>query len=369
MRVDQETVELAGDARRGGKPTAVGKRTLLALLSTLVLALVPVLVPALGGESAQAAGSIVSGRTLDSATGLPLDGVNVFLAHTTYGASSGGDGGFVIRDIADGSYTLVCSKVGYAPEMAVVDFPRPDSVYLEMRLAVRPITLGEVRVTARSPDEWNRQLRDFVRAFLGRRDNADGARILNPAVLDFHTDSATGMLVAETDSMVHVENRSLGYRVDIVLVSFAWSTKLDAGTIVLYPRFTPLDGADDRERQGWAGNRRRTFQGSMTHFLSAAVAGKAEQEGFVVRSAGIPVPESALGLASVPGTPLTQWVFGDRLRVEYRGGFLDKVSYLRLREDRALVDSVGFLATPLCFDVSGEWAKYRVADMLPRQWR
>ncbi|MFZ1948325.1 MAG: carboxypeptidase-like regulatory domain-containing protein [bacterium] len=365
MRENEDTRGPFVDRACRRRTIVVGRLSLLMALLALVL----VLIPALAGQTAQAAGSTVSGQTLDSASGLPLEGVNVFLAHTTYGTSSDRDGGFAIRDVAEGSYTLVCSKVGYAPEMAVVELPRPDSVYVEMRLAVRPIALSEVRVTARSPDEWTRQLRDFVRAFLGRRDNADGARILNPEVLDFHVDPATGMLVAETDSMLRVENRSLGYRVDIVLVSFSWSSKLDAGTIVLYPRFTPLDGRDDRERRKWAENRRRTFQGSMTHFLSAAVAGRAGEEGFVVRSGGIPVPESALGFASVPGTPLTQWMFDDRLRVEYRGGFLDKVSYIVLREERAVIDSLGFLVTPLCFDVSGEWARYRVADMLPRQPR
>ena len=328
-----------------------------------------ILAAALAAGVVPAEASTVSGRTLDSATGLPLEGVNVFLAHTTHGTSSGPDGGFTIQGVADGSYTLVCSKVGYAPGMALVEFLRPDSVCLEMRLAVRPITLGEVRVTARPPDEWKRQLRAFVRAFLGTRDNADRSKLLNPEVLDFRTDSATGALIAEADSMLRVENRALGYRMDIVLLSFSWNVKQDAGTIVLYPRFTPLVSADDKEQHRWTVNRSRTFEGSMTHFLSAVVAGRVDEEGFVVSANGARVPDSALVVASLPGTPFTQWVFDTRLRVDYRGGLLDKVSHLRLREDRAVVDSLGFLVTPLCFDVSGEWAKYRVADMLPRQPR
>lgn len=338
----------------------------------LVVLAVPALVALIvlgAATTALGGGSIVSGRTLDSDTGRALEGVNVFLAHTTYGTSSGPDGGFIIREVAEGSYTLVCSKIGYAPRMALVEFHRPDSVYLEMRLAQRPITLGEVEVTARSPEQWKRQLKAFVKAFLGKRDNAAGARLLNPEVLDFRTDWNTETLVAQTDSMLHVENLALGYRLDIVLVSFEWNLEEDAGTIVLYPRFTPLESADRAQLSAWPDNRRRTFEGSITHFLSALAAGRTEKEGFAVTSAGERLPDSMLAVTRAPGTPLTRWTFDGRLKVDYGGGIFKKASYLQLKEDCAVVDSLGFLMTPLCFEVSGEWAKYRVADMLPRRWQ
>jgi hypothetical protein len=334
---------------------------------TAVLADVFVLVFLAGAGSCREQ-SVLTGLVTDSSNGRPVEGVDIFLANTTHGTSSGADGRFELRKITLGTYILVFSKVGYVPRTASVEFLRPDSVHVEMALVERPITLSEVTVVARRPREWDRQLKAFVKAFLGRRENARKCVLLNPAVLDFKTDVDTGRLVASTDSVLRVENRALGYRLDIVLISFAWNTDQDFGRIVMYPRFTPIEAADADEERRWSKNREKTFTGSMTHFLSAVASGRIEDD-FLVTANRERLVDSSLTITTIPGTSLKQWGFDGWLEVDFGGGFFRRTSQIRLNEPIAVIDSKGFLHTPLCFDVAGEWARYRVADMLPQDWR
>lgn len=55
----------------------------------------------------------ISGRVLDSETGVPLSGVNISILNTYYGAASGPDGTFLINNVAPGEYILEISRIGY----------------------------------------------------------------------------------------------------------------------------------------------------------------------------------------------------------------------------------------------------------------
>jgi hypothetical protein len=285
------------------------------------------------------------------------------------GASTEQDGRFILRGIPNGSYQIACSRVGYIRRLVPVEFTTADSLSIDIALAQRPIAMDTVRVTGIRPEEWRRYLQVFLKAFLGRRPNADLCKLVNPEVLDLRMDRRTGLLAASTDSMLHVENRALGYRVDILLLEFSWDVRRDSGRWAIVPRFAPLDSADPKQQARWAGNRRETFAGSLDDFLAALATGRPDDHGFITGYRGRGLPPKMPTLAPVPGTSLVNVTFTDWLRVEYALGTPPIKSTMRLVEGCAVIDSLGSNFTPYCFEISGDWAKYGVADMLPRDWR
>jgi hypothetical protein len=318
---------------------------------------------------ARPSGSVISGTVVDSATGRPIDEANVFLGSTMLGASTEQDGRFVLRGIPNGSYRLACSRVGYTRRLIPVEFTVADSMYLDISLVQRPISMDTVRVTGMRPDEWRRYLKVFLAAFLGTRPNAEQCALLNPEVLDFRLDRRTGLLTAATDSTLRVENRALGYRLDVLLLEFSWDVRTDNGHWAILPRFTPYDSLDAEHQARWTKNRRDAFDGSLEHFLAALASGRPEDQGFVSGARGRGLPPKRPKLAPVPGTSLISVTFSDWLRVEYIRSIPPTKGTIKLVENCAVIDSLGNNFTPYCFEIAGDWAEYGVADLLPRDWR
>lgn len=82
------------------------------LLTSLFLATSGILFPEAAFSQASLEGSI-QGVVVDSASGEPIVGANVFLPGTTLGAATGLDGSFSIRSLPPGKYTVVVSYVSY----------------------------------------------------------------------------------------------------------------------------------------------------------------------------------------------------------------------------------------------------------------
>lgn len=94
-------------------------------------------------------GQIV-GTLVDSETGEPLIGANVFLENTMIGAASDLNGNFEIKKIPPGTYNLVVSMIGYAKQVVQNVSMSADEVK-KLDLALKPEILesDEVVVTAR----------------------------------------------------------------------------------------------------------------------------------------------------------------------------------------------------------------------------
>ena len=56
----------------------------------------------------------IAGQLVDSETGEPLIGANVYLENSSYGAASDLEGYYIIQTVPAGEYTLVVLNVGYA---------------------------------------------------------------------------------------------------------------------------------------------------------------------------------------------------------------------------------------------------------------
>ena len=122
--------------------------------------------------SAAAASGTVSGRVIDAISGEPVAGVQVTLASEgkspdapSYVVESGGDGRFVVPDLADGSYKPLLKKYGYSARPSLL-FPKADE-FPTVRVAAGETVSGL---------EW-KMIRSGVIA--GRALDSDGDPIRN----------------------------------------------------------------------------------------------------------------------------------------------------------------------------------------------
>ena len=318
--------------------------------------------------------NVLTGRLVDAESGLPLPSANVYLSYTTIGAVTSPDGKFRITNIPTGVYDLVASLLGYERIVKSVTIAPGDSLFLDLALNASMLRTGEVDVVADQPKEWRENLDRFTKAFIGDTPNAEKCRILNPEVIEFTYDPKAHNLFATSDSIIRIENDALGYAISLVLAKFAWNTEMNVGVYVIYPKFRELPTADAGQRETWEANRQICYEGSLKHFLHAIADGTAKQdefhcfaEGRRKRISGVDImvdPEELLA-KDTDALPYRWIAFPGSLRVEFRRGIQTKVTILRLKEKAALVDPYGNLVNPLSMEVSGSWAKYRVADLLP----
>jgi outer membrane receptor protein involved in Fe transport len=97
--------------------------------------------------SAQETGTI-EGKILHANNESGLSGVNIVLKDTEYGASSNGDGTFVLERIPAGSYVVYISHIGFGTEMRKIRVGGGEKINLLVRLHPDAINLSEISVEA-----------------------------------------------------------------------------------------------------------------------------------------------------------------------------------------------------------------------------
>jgi hypothetical protein len=135
------------------KPCHVFVRFLLAVF----------LVPAvMSAALAQPAGTAsINGFVEDASSGETLIGANVYLSETEEGAATNTSGYFTMPGLAPGSYTLVCSYVGYTPYRTTVELEAGEELRLDIELVPKGVEIDEVVVRA------NRETAEDVRRLGG----------------------------------------------------------------------------------------------------------------------------------------------------------------------------------------------------------
>ena len=365
--------------------------------------------------------AIVKGRVLDDSTRSSLPLTNVFVSNSTIGAPADSLGRFELRDVPLGNQQIVASLVGYAAQTKVLHLIDTIAYEVEFRLRQQPVQVAGIDVEAKEPKEWKEDLQRFLKEFLGSTPNAEQCKVLNPEVLDFAI-GGTGMFTATARGPLEIENLALGYRIQCFLDYFAWSEKplmsapnqsrepkptptetpsdfFSARTYAPPPvpseplaptptqttmeflcrtRFTRLESRDDRELTQWKENRRKTYLGSLRHFLTSLALNNYERQGFEVYEiyGGRRTRGPSMRWKVDADTLFTQgglWFeriasFSDPLQIVYNGAHESLTSSIRLSRPSVIFYINGMLADPLSVTTSGYWANQRVADMLPTNY-
>jgi len=92
--------------------------------------------------------SKITGKVIDKSDGTPLAGASIRLEGTGLGTYAIKDGSFILKGIKKAKYTLLVTIVGYESKHIPVQVLDNDSVYLLIELKSKPLSTGEVVVSA-----------------------------------------------------------------------------------------------------------------------------------------------------------------------------------------------------------------------------
>ncbi len=319
---------------------------------------------------------VVNGKILDAETGEPAGFANVFLAKTTVGTMSDNYGNFSIRaNLPPGIYQLVIRHIAYELLVTDLDFYASSIHTLEFKLKPRVIKGRMVEIEAKKPVEWEKNLKKFLKMFIGSGPNAKKTRILNPEVLDFET-TPDGVFFAYSERVIKIENAALGFDLDVILKDF----RSGSGTIryIIYPQFKEKSTNILEMRKEWLLKRRKTFEGSFKHFLRSLAANRITDEGFNLMNGYmhdqwnytqdrhdryhftkiITVFEKAENI-KITGI----------LKLYHKSNFPSESASFEILEDPAIIDTLGNVLNQYSLLAMGKWAEERVADLLPQDYQ
>jgi len=234
-----------------------------------------------GGTHPALAQYSITGVARDSLTKEPLGFASVFLANTTYGATTDAEGRFTLPNVAAGKYDFIISYLGYRLYQRSILVQGP--LTLTPRLVPSSTQLGEVVVRARKHVNNPEDYRKFEQMFLGTTSFSRQCRILNPkeVIVDFNPDK--NELSASSLDFVQVENKALGYRIKYFGLHFRVDFTQQVVTFYGQPVFEDLPARNARQRQRWAENRKAAYLGSLAHFLRSIYDDQVTAQGYLVQ--------------------------------------------------------------------------------------
>ncbi|MGA9295703.1 MAG: carboxypeptidase-like regulatory domain-containing protein [Ignavibacteriaceae bacterium] len=310
----------------------------------------------------------VNGRVIDIETRTPLEYVNVFLSNTTIGTSTDKTGQFIIKNVPFGSYNIIFSYVGYEIQSKNLYSYKSDTFNFNISLIPKAINLNQVNVTGNIPEDWKENLEIFKDVFIGETENSKETTILNPEVLNFTRDKKTDVFKAYTDSTVEVENKSLGYKLSIILDSLVYYSN---GNInyMFFSKFEEIPPDSKKEELKWKENREKTYLNSSKHFFYALVHNKLDEDYYTLREGpvnGAKIFPEDLSIKSNSDSTIYTFNFMGSLVVKR---YISPPSYLNFLYSFIQIDKYGNLLTSVyAVQTSGNWAQQRVADLLPENY-
>ncbi|MBO0358787.1 carboxypeptidase-like regulatory domain-containing protein [Hymenobacter sp. BT186] len=224
--------------------------------------------------------STLNGTIRDSLTQKPLELASVFLANTTYGASTNASGQFTIKNVPAGPYDLIVSYVGYQlfkRRITVGNGAQP------LELLLTPSAQQLKGVTVRPNPNRESDYQKFAETFLGRTSFSRQCRIRNPDAVLVAFDAEQNQLTASSPTFVQVDNDALGYRVKYYGLEFTLNFKQQYVSFYGWPVFEEMTPRRNKQRQRWLTNREKAYRGSLTHFLKSVRDNDLAQQGFLVR--------------------------------------------------------------------------------------
>ncbi len=232
-----------------------------------------------------------------------------------------------------------------------------------------------VVVEAKKPVEWEKNLKKFMKMFIGSTENAKKTRILNPEVLDFETNSE-GTFLAYSDSIIKIENNALGYDLDIVLEDF----QAGGGKIryIIDPQFIEKSANSPETQNKWKMARQNTFEGSFKHFLRSLAANRLEAEGFSLKSDCMRdqwnYTQEGLNRHYSTKT-ITIFEKAENIKItgilkfHHKSNFLTETASFEILKDPAIMDTLGNILNQYSILASGKWSEERIADLLPQDYQ
>jgi hypothetical protein len=227
--------------------------------------------------------SKLSGSVIDSETKKPLEGISIFLSHTTNGTISNAKGDFQLDHLKPGKYELVATSLNYEDNI----------IAIQIGLSNEPITilmnptanqLKEVVVESYDDNGWERWGDSFKSYFVGSPVLAINCLFKNPEVLKFKFGANSNKLRAFTNEKLIFENTELGYRIIYLLSKFEIDFNNNTFSFKGYPFFEEMKSNKPKQIAEWNKARKQVYIGSLRHFIRSLYNNSFIKDGFEVRT-------------------------------------------------------------------------------------
>lgn len=231
-------------------------------------------------SSLVSAQNTVRGRVVSAENGKPIAGASIFISNTSKGTVTDEKGNFELY-VPTGKYVLVISDVGYQTDLESID-SRDLKPFYAISMKVKTEELGEVTVRAFDKNGWKRWGEFFKEYFIGTTAFSKRCKLLNPEAVRIYYNKNRRILSAYSEGPLLIENRALGYLLQVNLEDFKVNFNTHEIDFSIFPLFKEMKGTPKQQQQ-WAVNREDAYYGSSLHFYRALFRNRVLDEGFSVR--------------------------------------------------------------------------------------
>jgi CarboxypepD_reg-like domain len=233
---------------------------------------------------AQSASFNITGKVIDAATKVPLQGASVFAQNTTVGTASDAAGFFSLW-LNNGGYDLAISFTGYetySKRISTAD-AADKNVVIELKQKEKSLEEVAIKSSNEVKDGWVKYGDFFTENFIGKTPNSQRCVIKNKEALKFYFSKKRNRLKVLADVPVEIENPALGYVLKYTLDSFVYDYNSSATFFTGYPLFEAMQTADAAQTTAWHEARMKAYKGSILHFMRSVYNKNLKEEGFEIQ--------------------------------------------------------------------------------------
>lgn len=351
---------------------------------------------AAGNIMAQSDAFLITGKVLDVATKLPLQGASVFAQNTTIGTATDQQGNFTLR-LLNGGYDLIITFTGYQTvnrRITTAD-ALDKNIVIEMAQKEKAMEDVVIKSSNEVKDGLEKYGSFFEENFIGKTANSSQCSIKNKEVLKFYYYKKKNRLKVLATAPLEIENNALGYSIKYTLDSFTHEYASQLSTYSGYPLFKDMQPTDEAQKASWNNNRLKAYLGSTLHFMRSVYNKRIKEEGFEIQlvaknndaETAIPVADfyGALNYSKNDSTQLVEITPNqqnlavlynkeapDPLYISQSGDMARKfqLSILTIAPDQAIgIEQNGYFFDQNDITINGYWTWQKVADVLPYDFR
>ncbi|MFT3703388.1 MAG: carboxypeptidase-like regulatory domain-containing protein [Agriterribacter sp.] len=224
----------------------------------------------------------VAGKVVDATTKQPLQGASVFCQNTTIGTVTNESGEFHLM-LNNGGYELAISYSGLETQSVRINNTMPDIAALTIELKPKEKSLEEVAIVATNEvkNGWEKYGKFLSDNFIGKTVNDQECVIENPQALHFFFSKKRNRLKVTADTILTIQNKSLGYTIKYELDSFVHEYNGSKTIYTGYPFYEQMQGTDE-EMAAWKKARQTAYEGSVLQFMRSYRDSSLKKNGYKI---------------------------------------------------------------------------------------
>lgn len=229
-------------------------------------------------------GYTISGKIIDEATKLPLQGASVFAENTTIGTATNENGFFILR-LPGGGYSIAVTFTGYQSETKRVTAGDAGNSEMIIEIKKKEKALEEfvVKSTSEVADGLQKYGDFFMENFIGKTANSSQCYIKNKEALKFFYYRRTKRLKILATEPLEIVNNALGYTIKYQLDSFVHEYNTQVSVYTGNPLFQEMQSGDPAQVEKWNAARKVAYNGSILHFMRSLYHKRLKEEGFEIQ--------------------------------------------------------------------------------------